>query len=270
MITAEKRPRFSAWLARHAERRLGRTFDQVLVAGAASIAEVARTRPLLIVANHSAWWDAMMVLVLSERVLRVDGHALMDAANLRRHRFFALTGAIGIDLGDPRDGARAILHCTRLLDRPGRALWIFAQGDERPLHEDLAFRPGSTRIAALAPSAAVVPLALAYGFGAAPEPTAFASFGPPLETDARNRLEAQRAAVARQLDRIRTRQSGGSSENFVPLVTRRSSRMRTWASASLDRIAGFLLQQAAGADPKRALPPPHAPRTQGSHDGAQQ
>jgi 1-acyl-sn-glycerol-3-phosphate acyltransferase len=270
MIRADKRRWFSAWLARHAERRLRRTFDRLLVAGARELTTLARTRPLLVVANHSAWWDAMMVLVLSERVLGLDGHALMDATHLARLRFFALTGAIGVDLRDARDGARAILHCARLLDRPGRALWMFPQGEERPLHEPLVFRPGSTSIARLAPTAAVVPLALVYGFGPAEKPLAFASFGPPLARGSTSR-EAQQDAVSRQLQRVRERQSGRELDAFEPAMIAPRSRVGSWASAGLDRLVGhFVLEQPTRPDPQLPLSPAYAPRTERTDEGQQQ
>jgi 1-acyl-sn-glycerol-3-phosphate acyltransferase len=271
MIVAAKRPWFSAWLARHAERRSRATFDSVVVAGARAVAQLARSRPILVVCNHSSWWDAMMVLVLSERVLRVDGHALMDAANLRRLRFFALCGGIGVDLHDPRDGARAIRHCARLLDRPGRVLWMFPQGAERPLHEPLQFHPGSGHIARLAPAAAVIPLALVYGFGAVQKPRAFAAFGPPIElaTDV-DAVIAQRDGVARQLARVRAHQSGSEPAAFEPVLAARRSHIGAWASTALDRIAGRLLEQPTRAEPQIALTPAHTPGPERAYERREQ
>ena len=273
MIPAAKREWFATWLARHAERRLARTFERVWVADAHGVKELARTRPVVVVANHSAWWDAMMVLVLSQRHLALDGYALMDAAQLRRLRFFALAGGFGVDREDSRDGVRAIRHAAGLLDRPGRAVWIFPQGSERPLHEPLAFFGGAAHIARLAPESAVVPLGLVYAFGSLEKPCAFAAFGPPIEArgETTAAVEAQREAVGRQVARIQAALSGRGSEDFEPMLGRRPSRLHTWASAALDRVAGRLLhQQPPRADTKLALPPGHPPRSARAQEGGQQ
>lgn len=273
MIPAEKRPWFSRWLARHAERRLRRTFAEVHVAGLEVVRDLARTRPVLVVANHTAWWDPMLVLMLSERVLGLDGYALMDATNLRRFRFFALVGAFGVDLGDPRDGARAIRHAARLLDRPGRAVWMFPQGGERPLHEPLVFRPGAAHIARLAPHAVVVPLGLTYAFGATERPRAWAAFGPPLEPASHpsDAVRAQCDAVTQQLQRIQACLSGCGEKAFASVVTTRRSRLSAWSSTALDRLVGRLvLQQASAPQPEHALPPPHPPGAERAHERNEQ
>jgi 1-acyl-sn-glycerol-3-phosphate acyltransferase len=271
MIPASKRAWFSAWLAHHAERRLAKAFERVEVAGLDAVADLTRTRPLLFVANHSAWWDPMMVLVLSQRHLGLDGHALMDAAQLQRFRFFALVGGFGVELDDPRDGARVVRYAASLLDRPGRAVWMFPQGEERPLHEPLAFRGGAAHIARLASNAAVIPLALSYAFGPAARPCAYAAFGAPLDVRLRGAraIEAQQRAVAGQIDRIRAHLSERDAA-FAPLLRTPASRIHAWASAALDRFAGRLLDQTTGTHPQLTLPPDHASASEGPHECSQQ
>lgn len=205
MIEPAKSRWFNAWFAAQAHARIARTFGRVLVAGLSEARELLGQRPVLFVPNHTTWWDALVVLWLSERVLASDGYAMMDAANLRRLPFFRRVGAFGVDLADPADGARAIRHAARLLDRPGRSLWIFPEGRERSPFEALELRPGAAQIARVVRgSAAVVPVGLRYAFGERERPDLFISFGGALAAtrDVEEGVARQRAGIERELGRI--------------------------------------------------------------------
>jgi len=212
VIAAAKSRWFNAWFARHARSRIQRTFGRVLVAGLGDMSAVLRDAPALVVANHTTWWDALVALYASELLLGCDGYAMMDAANLRRLPFFRRVGAFGVDLDDPADGARAIRHAARLLDRPGRALWIFPEGRERSPYGALALRPGAAQIARVARRATVVPVGLRYVFGASEHPDLWIAFGAPLATerDVARGVLLQQVAIERELARI-----GGALESAL-------------------------------------------------------
>ncbi|MCA9653923.1 MAG: lysophospholipid acyltransferase family protein, partial [Myxococcales bacterium] len=203
MIPAAKRRWFTRWFGAQAHARLRATFGTLHLAGREHLQQALRRGPVLVVSNHSSWWDPIVALVLSTRIVPSDAHALMEAANLRRRPFFALVGAFGVDRGSRRDGARAVRHAVSLLDRPGRLVWIFPQGEERPLHErPLVFHPGAARVAERAPAATVLPVALAYAFGAREAPELLVSIGAPLpaEGSAARARDAQAAAVLAELE----------------------------------------------------------------------
>ena len=70
--------------------------------------EAAADAPVLIIANHSSWWDSLLALWLSESELPgSQAYGMMDASNLKRFRFFRWIGCFGVDLSSRRDGARA-------------------------------------------------------------------------------------------------------------------------------------------------------------------
>ncbi|MEJ7733234.1 MAG: lysophospholipid acyltransferase family protein [Polyangiaceae bacterium] len=206
MIAARKSARFERWFAGQAQQRMARTFRDLRIAGLEETRALAARGPLLIVANHTSWWDALYVLVLSQRLLAVDGYAFMEGENLRRLPFFAKVGAFGVDTRVPGDAAAGVRHAARLLDRAGRVVWIFPQGRERPITErPPRFERGARTIARLARGARTVPLALRYEFGEDERPTAWASFGPPLPVEeglARDAHQHQARAVEGELDRI--------------------------------------------------------------------
>jgi 1-acyl-sn-glycerol-3-phosphate acyltransferase len=137
--------------------------------------------PCVVVSNHSAWWDPLIAIWLTNRVTHVESYALMNAANLARLPFFGKVGAIGVDLADPRDGARVVRVTGRLLQGSQRVLWVFPQGEERPLYErPLKFRGGAEAIARIA-KVPIVPVAIHYAFADREKPDLDVIIGTPGE-----------------------------------------------------------------------------------------
>lgn len=197
MIPASKQRLFNAWFAGHARGRIERTFARVRVHGLERTRELAASAPVLVVSNHTSWWDPLLILHASQHLLGADGYALMDAKNLRRLPFFALVGAFGVDLDEAADRRAVIEYAATLLDRAGRLVWIFPQGRERPVTErPLGFRRGSREIARIAEGAVTVPAAMRYEFAATEKPDLYLSFGEPAARDAHER------AVEAEMDRI--------------------------------------------------------------------
>lgn len=204
MIAASKSRWFNYWFARHARSRIRGAFGRVLVSGLERACTAAAAQPVLLVANHTTWWDALVALYTSELLLACDGYAMMDAANLRRVPFFRRVGAFGVDLDDAADGARGIRHAAKLLDRPGRALWIFPEGRECSPFGPLDLRPGAALVARVAKRAAVVPVGLRYTFGGEERPDLWIAFGETLEVerDVERGVASQRIGIERELRRI--------------------------------------------------------------------
>ena len=253
MISGRVWPGFARWFAHRAERRLASRFDRVRIAGLDRLRAAAQQGPVIAVANHSAWWDGVLALWLSRRVLDLDAHAMMDADNLVRHPYFARVGAFGFRRGSRRDGAAALRRAAELLCGPRRCVWIFPQGEERPWHEPLTFLPGAARLCRLAPSAAVVPIAFGYSFGATEGPDAWIAIGSPLP---RTTTAAIHDAVQAERERI----LGGieGREPFpVYLETVRGHGLATRVLAWISRI-GLDVDATALPQEQRALAPDHA------------
>lgn len=205
MIPADRSRFFSAWLARDAESRVNGAFGRVLVRGVSTAAKALAESPLLVVSNHTSYWDPLVAQLIGVRVLHAEAYALMDAANLRKLPFFRKVGAFGVDLGDPHDGARAIRYAVKRLTAPGKLLWVFPQGREVAAVEDpLVFQGGSAEIARLAKRARTLPVAIRYVFAGERLPRLYVSLGAPLEhdTSVEAMRVAQTAAVNAELGRI--------------------------------------------------------------------
>lgn len=213
-----------AWflpLARgYVRRRLARDLDGVWVHGLSAAANCAAAQPLVLAANHVAWWDSFLLVALDE-ALGTEGFALMDAENVAQLPFFGWAGAVPLLPSRPRAGLEA---GAALLGRPGRALWIFPQGAQRPAHfRPLGFLPGIRLLARLAPEAAVVPVAFQYLFREAPAPAAYVHFGAPLPAPliaGERGPQVLEDAVCAGLQSIDAAAASGQN-TFVPLIASR-------------------------------------------------
>ncbi len=241
MIPAQKSALFDAWFSRVAEGRIANGFSVVRVVGLGNARAAAAKGPVLVVSNHTSWWDPLVVIYLSSRVLRTDGYALMDATNLARLPFFARVGGFGVDLTSAPDGARAIRYGASLLDKPGRVVWIFPQGRERPVTErPLAFVGGAAALARVAKSAACIPVAFRYEFGASEKPELLIAVGEPIsyDRDIARATASQEAAVGAELARLERAAHGQSwdADGFEVILRERRGVGHTlgmWAERAL-------------------------------------
>jgi 1-acyl-sn-glycerol-3-phosphate acyltransferase len=233
---------FNAWFARHVRGLLRERFSELRVHGLDRVQDAARHSPVFIVSNHTSWWDPLLVVYFSNLQLRTDGYGMMDAKNLRTFPFFRAVGAFGVDLDHARDGARAIRYSTDLLSRPGRMLWVFAQGAEvpitaRPLH----FQRGASLIseaAARRSDAITVPVGLRYEFAERERPFVYVSFGPPLASglSRTERHEMLVRGVERELQRIDHAIESRDVRDFATCEQHREPRSAKFALAMLRRL----------------------------------
>ncbi len=243
MILARKQPWFETWFAKQVHTRLRGRFGQIYAHGLDACNDLAQHHPLVCVANHTCYWDGLVLVELSSYHLDIDAHAMMDADNLSRHRFFALMGAFSVQRGAQTEAALA--YAASLLTHPGRAAWVFPQGREQPAHVPLRFFEGAARIAAATPGARVVPVAMRYVFGAQAKPDIYVHVGAPLvpTSDVAHDVLAQTQAVELGLRTIDAAQVT-PSDAFVSLwPQRRTLHTRDAATRVLDALAGLLLPQ---------------------------
>lgn len=209
--------------------------------------------PVLLIANHSSWWDSLLALWLSESELPgSQAYGMMDASNLKRLRFFRWIGCFGVDLSSRRDGARAARYALELLKQPSTALWVFPQGAEQPAHLPLQFMPGAAGIARRARSVQVIPVAFAYVFEREEQPHVYISVGEPMSLRDGADREAQEGAVEAERRRINL-QVESRDQGFSTIFERSPAARSRWSIWWLDRFAGWLAPRQA----KRwaALPP---------------
>lgn len=201
VITPRPTHMHRAFWGRYFERRARRRFARVLMRGIEHLdawdSGGTADRPLLVVANHSAWWDAVLPVIISCRRLRHDAYALMDYEQLARFRFFRRVGAFSVDRADARSAMRTLQYAGDLLRDTRRVLWIFPQGrivpnDARPIRCET----GTAHLARMVGRCAIAPVAFRYEVGRDELPTACIAIGPPTLLSAED-VAGPRALTAR-------------------------------------------------------------------------
>jgi 1-acyl-sn-glycerol-3-phosphate acyltransferase len=135
--------------------------------------------PTLFLGNHTTWWDGIFGWMLMVR-LGFAPHVMMEAVNLERYKPFTWIGTIPVRRDSLR-GAYEDLRAAQAYLRPGTGLWIFPQGNRRPVLE----RPdrlerGAAQLLLDAPGAVrVVPVAFRYPFLSEQLPEGFVLTGEP-------------------------------------------------------------------------------------------
>lgn len=229
------------WFAGVARKRLESSFQSIRIHGLGALRAVQQ-RPVLLISNHTSWWDPLVAIWLTRLSVPFDSYAMMNADNLRRLPFFRRVGAFGVDLDDPSDGGAAVRYSTRLLREPGRLVWIFAQGDERPSTErPLVFKDGAAAIAKLARGVAILPLALRYELGGSARPDLYLRIGPTLDapTNVKDGTKMLQDAVTTLLDEIDSTLANPNADRDADWTyerkTRVGERMAEWALGVIAR-----------------------------------
>ena len=190
MITPQKSA-FITWLIGvYFRRKIRRTFAAVHLKGSKHGTPVRENVPLVLYANHPAWWDAVLPVILSNQVFRHDAYALMEEKQMRQYGFFRRIGCFSVIREQPREAVKSLRFAAELLKHRSRVLWIFPQGmltsvEKRPLH----FYNGTAHLLRALGDVTVVPVAFRYEFIDKERPEVFIAFGKPWHIRNEERVE---------------------------------------------------------------------------------
>jgi 1-acyl-sn-glycerol-3-phosphate acyltransferase len=170
-------PRILALFARYVRGYVRRAFTAVRIARDGAPPSI--TGPTVFFANHAAWWDPLVLLVVGSVCYpRERLFAPIDAGALRRYPFLARCGMFGIHPDSPR-GAREFLAAGReLLDRGAGVLAVTAQGRFADVRErPLVLKRGVAKLLHDVPRARAIPVAVEYPFWNERRPESLVRFG---------------------------------------------------------------------------------------------
>jgi hypothetical protein len=105
---------------------------------------VAAGKPLVLVANHTSWWDGLLLRDIHRALRpRAPFYIVMTGTELRRFPFFRLMGAVPLDPG-PASVLRMVRWLRRLVLRhPDATIAFFPQGRIWPAwRRPLGFKRG--------------------------------------------------------------------------------------------------------------------------------
>lgn len=223
MPPASDLPAISSITIRFFERivrgRFRRNFCSVLAQNAARL---RRSKgPLIVYANHSSWWDPMLLVLLARTLMPEEKHyAPIEASALKRYPILRKLGLFPVELNTQR-GTAQFLHAAQGVLQRGGVLWTTPQGRlADPREFPLAFRPGLAALAARCPDVPLMPAAIEYTFWDERLPQTLVRFGdtqhgdPGLSTErlthhlecvlSSTMLELQKASCARDATAFET------------------------------------------------------------------
>lgn len=150
--------------------------------------------PLVVFLNHAAWWDPLVCLLLRREFFRGRAaYAPIEAAALARYRFLEKLGFFAVETGTRRGAAQFLKTSDAILAKEETALFLTPQGEFTDVRAPLVFAPGIEHLAARAPGAVFLPLAIEYSFWEERKPEVLVAFGEALPASGGKSLSARMA-----------------------------------------------------------------------------
>ena len=195
--------------------RVQRSLAGVFVSGLDTVRAKLAEGPVILASTHVSWWDGLIMVLLDE-ALRAEGHVVVEATTMNRMPWLRGIGAIPLDRSGGASARAGLRAAASVLDRPGRLVWIFPQGRQRPAWlRPLDLQPGVALLARMA-HAPIIPVALTYAFREDPAPAAIVHFGDPVPPD---QLEPALIAGLASIDRFLEPGAPGLGQGAPPPAT---------------------------------------------------
>ena len=154
-----------------------RNFHKIQLLG--TLPKIPDNLPLLLLPNHSTWWDGFFVYLLNKRVFRRTTYLMMLEAQLSKYKFFAKIGAYSIEPEHRRGVIESLEYTVELLSRKMSLVAVFPQGELLPWHtRPLDYKRGVEWILRkYGKLVTVLPLAIRSEFLCERRPSVFFLFG---------------------------------------------------------------------------------------------
>lgn len=108
--------------------------------------DVSSNRSILLISNHSSWWDGFWQLNLNSKVFKKKFHFMMLEEQLRKHWYFNYTGGFSVKKS-ARSAVETIQYSAGLLSHPHNLVLMFPQGKVESIHKHtLTFEKGVEKI----------------------------------------------------------------------------------------------------------------------------
>ena len=118
-------------------------FSQVAIVGNVA---VTSNRSVLLISNHTSWWDGFWQLYLNMKVFKKKFHFMMLEEQLRKHWYFNYTGGFSVKKS-ARSTVETIQYSAELLSHPNNLVLMFPQGKVESIHKySVTFEKGVEKI----------------------------------------------------------------------------------------------------------------------------
>ncbi len=179
MLKANKRTWFEKIFAVYNRNLFKRRFHSLHISGMEFLHKKDVEIPLIIYANHSGWWDGLVVFEICRRA-KLDFYVMMEEKQLKNLFLFRKLGAFSVVRENARKAIESINYAVELLENSRTTLLIFPQGEVLPNDaRPLQFYNGLSKIIEKSGKILTVPLAIRYEFLAEFKPQIFVKIGAP-------------------------------------------------------------------------------------------
>jgi 1-acyl-sn-glycerol-3-phosphate acyltransferase len=114
-------------------RLFRRNFHSIHLLG--EIPEHRTDQPVLLLPNHSSWWDGFFIYLVNQKIFKRPIYLMMLESQLKNYPFFTRVGAFSIDPQRPKSVMSSLNYSRKLLDlpvSPAPLVCLFPQGELRP------------------------------------------------------------------------------------------------------------------------------------------
>lgn len=109
--------------------KIKRHFNDVIILG--DYAD--RGLPILVVSNHSTWWDGFWIYYLNHKILKRKFYFIMLEDQLKKYWYFRYCGGYSIKKNS-RSIFETLNYTAELLSNPDNLVLIFPQGEITSMH----------------------------------------------------------------------------------------------------------------------------------------
>lgn len=196
--------------------------------------ELPTQGPVLVLANHTSWWDGPLGLLMTGLFSPLAGYMAMEAENLARYPAFRRAGCFGLDRASPARALGALAYAGELLRQPDAAVWLFPQGRMRHLDQrPLEFEGGLGLLGRYIGDVSVVSVSFRFEAAGEERPEAHVWVDTPRRVPAAGRgrgwVAEEEARLAELMDRHRAARVAG--ERGRPLIEGVAGVDRAWDRA---------------------------------------
>jgi 1-acyl-sn-glycerol-3-phosphate acyltransferase len=173
------------WFTAYSRRYIGKHFNSLSISHSSPRPTAVRM-PIVLYANHAAWWDPLVGLLLKVAFFpKYTLFAPVDAVALRRYKILAKVGFFGVERQSRRGVIDYFNTAQTILQDPEHLLAITPQGRFTDVRErPVQFQRGLGLLATRVERALFLPVAIEYAFWDQQRPGIFCRFGEPTEITA--------------------------------------------------------------------------------------
>jgi len=225
MLEAKKSKLFEKIFYVYNHNLLKRRFHSLNIRGSENFSTKDPNFPLLIYANHSSWWDGLVIFEILQ-MFAFENYFMMEEKQLKNLPLFRKLGAFSVIRENPRESLKSINYAVKKLkENPKTAVVIFPQGEILPNDlRPIKFFNGVSKIIEKSEKCYYVSIAVRYEFLNYFKPEIFVNIGSVKKIENNGNYEYKKLTneleleLTRDLDKLKERFVSNKLNDFENLL----------------------------------------------------